>query len=453
MTTKMEQLKQRMKEEYEKKADEYFSKYEELKNSGKFNIDGIEMLLGDGIAATKEVLIETIEEMIKQEMSAETNGESKKKTCSCGKTLRLWDKRREITITTMHGNITYGRPYWYCRDCGYGEFPDDAVYGIDGLGHRLTRAVKLEAVYFAQNQMSFDRAEEVIKRVYKIEVNRETIREIAEDAGTKVFVNDSSQAQALLADIAHIEADKKVTGTVYIMPDGAAVNTRVEDENGSTWRENKTAIAFSSKDMIKRKDGGNIIVRKEIAPLIGTSEEFKKHALRAAVAAGYGKFTDTVVIADGAAWIRNMCDDIFPDAVQILDLFHLKENIYTFSKYLSKDIAQVVRWAENVIDKIENHYAVDEALDCIPVTENLPDGVPNLRTYIENNRTRMNYPMFRERGYFVGSGAIESTNKTIVQQRLKRAGMRWSVDGAQALLSLRAKDESKKWFEVEKALA
>ena len=78
MTTKMEQLKQKMKVEYEKKADEYFSKYEELKKSGKFNIDGIEMLLGDGIAATKEVLIETIEEMIKQEMSAETNGESKK---------------------------------------------------------------------------------------------------------------------------------------------------------------------------------------------------------------------------------------------------------------------------------------------------------------------------------------------------------------------------------------
>ena len=353
----------------------------------------------------------------------------------------------------MHGDITYERPYWYCRDCGHGECPDDAAYGIDSLVHRLTRAVKLEAVYFAQNQMSFDRAEEVIKRVYKIEVNRETIREIAEDAGTKVFENDSSQAEALLADIANIEADKKVTGTVYIMPDGASVNTRVEDENGSTWRENKTAIAFSSKDMIKRKDGGNIIVRKEIAPLIGTSEEFKKHALRAAVAAGYGKFTDTVVIADGATWIRNMCDDIFPDAVQILDLFHLKENIYTFSKYLSKDNAQVVRWAENVIDKIENHYAVDEALDCIPVTKNLPDGVPNLRTYIENNRTRINYPMFRERGYFVGSGAIESTNKTIVQQRLKRAGMRWSVEGAQALLSLRAKDESKKWHEVEKAAA
>jgi len=61
--------------------------------------------------------------------------------------------------------------------------------------------------------------------------------------------------------------------------------------------------------------------------------------------------------------------------------------------------------------------------------------------------------VYRERGYFVGSGAIESTNKTIVQQRLKRAGMRWGISGAQALLSLRAKDESRKWNDVVKAVA
>ena len=140
------------------------------------------------------------------------------------------------------------------------------------------------------------------------------------------------------------------------------------------------------------------------------------------------------------------------DAIQILDLFHLKENVYKFAKYISKDNAEVVKWAENIIDKIENHYAVDDALACIPVIENLPDSVPNLRTYIENNRAKINYPDYRARGYFVGSGAIESTHKTITQQRLKRSGMRWSVKGAQALLTLRAKDESDRWVDVEKVV-
>ena len=109
----------------------------------------------------------------------------------------------------------------------------------------------------------------------------------------------------------------------------------------------------------------------------------------------------------------------------------------------------MVKWAETVINKIENHYAVDDALALIPNIENLPESVPNLKIYIENNRNRINYPIYRACGYFVGSGAIESTHKTILQQRLKRAGMRWSVKGAQALLTLRAKDESNRWADVE----
>jgi hypothetical protein len=365
----------------------------------------------------------------------------------------MWDEQRKITIKTLYGEIAFSRPYWYCRDCKYGECPGDAVYGIEQLDHRVTRALAIETAFFAQNQVSFGRAAEIIKRVYQIDISRETVRAIAVETGQKTFEKDTLEAEQLLANIQNIEADTKVEGTVYIMPDGASVNTRIKDENGSTWRENKTAIAFSSKDMIKRKDGGNIIVRKEIAPLIGSSEAFKKYALLAAVNAGYGKYKETVIVSDGAAWIRNMSSEIFPDALQILDLFHLKENIYAFSKYLHNDNAAMVKWAETVIDKIENHYAIDDALALIPIIENLPLNVPNLRTYIENNRMRMNYPLYRERGYFVGSGAIESTNKTIVQQRLKQAGMRWDVSNAQAILVLRAKDESKRWDDVSNSCA
>ena len=68
-----------------------------------------------------------------------------------------------------------------------------------------------------------------------------------------------------------------------------------------------------------------------------------------------------------------------------------------------------------------------------------------MRTYLINNIDKVNYPEYKEKGYFVGSGAIESANKVVVQRRLKQAGMRWSVFGAQALLSLRAKVESNLW--------
>ena len=79
MGTKMEQIKQKMKEDYARKADEYFLQYDGLKENGEFNIDEMEKLLGDGITAAKEVLIETLEEMMKQEVTIESDTDGKKK--------------------------------------------------------------------------------------------------------------------------------------------------------------------------------------------------------------------------------------------------------------------------------------------------------------------------------------------------------------------------------------
>ena len=79
----------------------------------------------------------------------------------------------------------------------------------------------------------------------------------------------------------------------------------------------------------------------------------------------------------------------------------------------------------------------------------------NLYTYIVNNINKIEYKEYNEKGYYVGSGAIESGNKVVLQKRLKLAGMRWDDLTAQYLLSLRAKCESDLWHPcvVEKLLA
>ena len=59
------------------------------------------------------------------------------------------------------------------------------------------------------------------------------------------------------------------------------------------------------------------------------------------------------------------------------------------------------------------------------------------RGYFRSNTERMRYPTYREQGLPIGSGAVESAAKLLVQQRMKRAGMRWSELGARAILHLR----------------
>ena len=326
--------------------------------------------------------------------------------------------------------------------------PLDEKLNLTGLPYKMTKGLMLEAAFYGQNQNSFADASAMMARALGMEINKETIRGITEDAGRRVFEVDTKKARHLINNMHEIETmadSEKEERVLYIMTDGAAVNTRVEDENGSTWRENKTVIVFTDKDMIKRKDGGHIIVNKEYAAFIGNAEEFRGYVLSAAVNAGYGKVKEVVIIADGAAWIRNMAKELFPEATQILDLYHLKENIYTYARYkFSQNEKEYVPWAEEQIVKIVKGKA-EEVIRQLPEEEKLPAGVVNLRTYITNNIDKINYPKYKEKGYFVGSGAIESANKVIVQRRLKQAGMRWSVSGAQAVLSLRAKVESGLW--------
>jgi len=313
----------------------------------------------------------------------------------------------------------------------------------------MTKGLMLEAAYYGQNQSSFSDASEMLERALHMRINKETMREATETIGGMVFEADTEKASHILENMHEIETEpsnKAKKGVLYIMTDGAAVNTRVKDENGSTWRENKTVIAFTDKDMIKRKDGSHIIVKKEYAAFIGSAEKFKGHVLNTAINAGYGKTQEVVILGDGAAWIRNMGNELFPDAVQILDLYHLKENIYTYAKYrFAHNEKEYVPWAENFIDKIEKGKK-EEALLLLPEDEKLPANVVNLRTYINNNIDRIDYPVYKAKGYFVGSGAIESANKVILQRRLKQSGMRWNVPEAQSVLSLRAKVESSRWY-------
>ena len=67
----------------------------------------------------------------------------------------------------------------------------------------------------------------------------------------------------------------------------------------------------------------------------------------------------------------------------------------------------------------------------------IPIEICNLQVYLENNKDKINYLFYEHNGWFVGSGAIESSNKTVVQQRLKQAGMRWGTNGGNYIIAIK----------------
>jgi hypothetical protein len=312
--------------------------------------------------------------------------------------------------------------------------------------------------YSGQVAMSFEKSAELINKYTGIEVSESLIRTVTEETGKKVFELDMKEAQKSfsepeLAAPCLLEKDKK-EGILYIMMDGSAVNTIHKDDEGSSWREMKLGLVFADYNRIKTKDGKFIITEKEYVSYFGEVGEFKKLLFNAAVRAGYGNIKEVVVIGDGAHWIWNMCDEMFPDAVQILDYYHLSENIHKFGRYLypNNDI-DMKRWSKDSLEKVKKGN-INELIADLPDLKGikLPFQVPNLKVYLNNNKDRISYTKYKEKGYYIGSGAIESGNKMVIHQRMKQSGMRWSITGGQQIASLRAKYSSNKWDNVRKVI-
>ena len=363
------------------------------------------------------------------------------------------------------GKLSYSRYCLIPKDAGSKELlygstgaksivPMDSYLGLSGLPFKITPAAMLKIAFWAQNQSSYRRAENAISEALHISVDNDTIRNVTNFVGGMVFRNDCMKAdEAYRAlDTGKLDFSKSTEGVVYIQTDGAALNTRLKDESGSTWRENKLGEVFTSKDIRywtdHKGDRQHQLLRKEYISYVGSVTEFKKHLLACSLRNGYGQFTETVVLGDGAEWIRNMVDELFPDAQQILDYYHLCENVYTFAKALFKlDESKYVPWAKNICSqlKMSKHQ---EVLRELRSYKNKKPGncTVNLYGYITNNIRNIDYAVYQEKGYFIGSGAIESGNKIILQDRLKRAGMRWNTQTAQAMLTLKTKAESNIWF-------
>jgi len=373
--------------------------------------------------------------------------------------------KNDITVVTTLGKLTYSRYSLIPKNpeskallrelTGVKSIvPMDSYLGLSGLPFKVTPAAMLKIAFWAQNQSSYRRAEDAISEALHITIDNDTIRNVTNFVGGVVFRNDCAKADEAFRTLesGKLEYPQSTDGVIYIQTDGAALNTRLKDESGSTWRENKLGEVFTSKDIRYWTDHkGNRqhqILRKEYISYVGSVTEFKKHLLACSIRNGYGQFKETVVLSDGATWIRNMVDEVFPDAQQILDYYHLCENVHTFAKALFKmDESKYSPWAKNICSHLkESQYGI-----VLRELELLKDKKPNgcsvnLHKYITNNIKNIDYAAYQNKGYFIGSGAIESGNKIILQDRLKRAGMRWNTTTAQAMLTLKTKAESNIWF-------
>jgi hypothetical protein len=203
------------------------------------------------------------------------------------------------------------------------------------------------------------------------------------------------------------------------------------------------------------------VLQKEYLATLGDADALRDLLWEAAVRWKYWEAKTVVVLGDGAPWIWNRAKELFPDAIQILDRFHVDERIWQLSRLLfgghgkhedkaghldnvipfsAKD-RRTRDWAKQ-LQALLDQGDIDAVL--VQIRSKKPRRADALKArdeligYIEDNRCRMNYKAYRAAGFMIGSGAIESGIKNIVNQRMKGCGMRWNDTRAEQMLYLRA---------------
>jgi hypothetical protein len=149
-------------------------------------------------------------------------------------------------------------------------------------------------------------------------------------------------------------------------------------------------------------------------------------------------------------WLQGLVDYHRADAVRILDFAHAAEYI--------NEIGQAVRtaggrlpatWLEGVLHRLK-HQGPQRVLTHLTwLAARYPgSGVQEKLTYLQKREAHMQYPAYREAGWPIGSGSVESANKLVVEARLKGAGMRWGRQNVNPMLVLRNTVCNRQWDET-----
>jgi hypothetical protein len=360
----------------------------------------------------------------------------------CGGTA-LYHGRRPRMVVTAVGTMELSRAYYYDPVCHQGFFPRDQDLRFDQSSYspHVVRSIGSVA-----SVVSFQESSVMLEELSGLAIGAKQVERVAESLGQMV---DCFEKQCV-PEPAAPDAD-----TIYLGADGTGTPMRKEELDGrqgkqadgsAKTREVKLVTVWTaeSKDKdgypIRDKGSASYSAAIESAAELDTdtdSSAFAKRVLREAKRRGIWKAKRLVVIGDGARWIWNLVGTYFPDAIEIIDLFHAKGTVSEAAKAIfgpTNEYGQ--EWAKARRDELE-HGQIDELIKAFKAHADSCEAAATCSAYLENNRARLDYPRFRSMGLCVSSGVVEAGCKWAIGARVKQAGMHWTLRGVNAIIALR----------------
>jgi len=360
--------------------------------------------------------------------------------CSCGAPAQ-YHGRHQKTFESVLGPLHLERAYYHCAQCESGFCPRDRALRLESFS--LTPGV-LRMTGSTAALVSFEESSALLHEWAGVEVSAQQVERAAEALGAEIADDERTC----------VEKMGEVAPTMYLGMDGTGVPMRAAEvaartgkqpDGSAKTREAKVVTVWTAESRNEEgtpvRDPGSVTYSAAIesAATADTSpdrSDFAERVLREATRRGFTQAPRCVVLGDGSPWIWNTARELFPQATQILDRYHAKEALHRTAQSIFGATSEGNQWATARCTELDDGklHAIVHALRAHSTSCAEPT---KCALYIFHNRARMRYPKFRAQGFCTSTGVLEAGCKVAIGTRLKRAGMHWTVHGANAIIALR----------------
>lgn len=355
-------------------------------------------------------------------------------------------QERPRTVHTVCGALALRRAWYHCPGCRQGFSPADTTLGIVPRA-RLSAGLHAWVVRLGAT-LPFEEAAALLEELTGLAV-------VADTVWTHTGVGGRTLRAAEQAAVAHVQATREPDPGTPLDPAPALAVVEADGvmvRYTTGWHEVKVGMVGGERDG-HLEAPSYVAARADPAhfgPLL-LGEAARRGLLEvvdwdgALTGPALAHLRPVHLLGDGAAWIWNLGEDHFGTRIDTVDYYHACEHVWTAARALfSPASAATTRWAAAQCAALLTRgprpvqLAVARAQRTCRPTGEARATVVRERAYLRTHAARMDYPTLRLLGLLVGSGAIESSAKHLVQIRMKRPGQRWSDAGADAVLALRA---------------
>lgn len=301
-----------------------------------------------------------------------------------------------------------------------------------GLGENAFSPELAKQLLWLAAQLPYEGAAQVMERIGKRLVSASSIWDLVKRYGPRLKAEQARrERQVSMERVVLPGQDLDIQRGLSL--DGGMVHLR-----GEGWKEIKVGASYEVELKLERDSRSGELVEQAHAAhthycaVLGSREEFSPALWALAVERQIPQAFRSSVTADGAEWIWTLADDDYPDSVQIVDWFHAVQHLAEAANALFPNDSEAARrWRTQREDDLfmGRIHRLTRPLD--------KAGLQKHSHYFHTHKRRMQYHAFREEGYPIGSGSVESAIKQF-KARLTGPGMRWSRPSAEVMLILRA---------------